>query len=101
VFQLEYRIAVSISYVLAISFHFAANRIATFQATGGSPVVQGARYLVMAGINYLLTLLIVSLAFEYFGISVYWGALLSLVITTAFGFVVSKNWIFKYRKNHQ
>ena len=91
----DYRIGVSIAYLIAISFHFMMNRWATFRAHNENPTPQMIRYLMFAGFNYLLTLAVVWLFVEILRTAPYTGVAVAVIVTTGIGFVISKHWIFK------
>jgi putative flippase GtrA len=93
--KLPYPLGVSIAYCLAISFHFLANRRVTFRAGNTDPLAQATRYLAVAAINYLLTLAVVATLVELLHLGVYTGAAFATILTTGFGFVASKYWVFR------
>ena len=93
-FELDYRIGVSIAYVLAVSFHFLANRKFTFRAVNSRLMHQSIRYLGVLMINYLITLGVVSFFVGKLGISTYLSAVISIVVTVGVGYFASKFWVF-------
>jgi putative flippase GtrA len=92
--RLEYHLAITVAYLTAITFQFLINRIVTFRAAGAPVFPQAARYLATAGINYLATLAVATVAVELIGLNAYWGALLALLVTTPLNFILSKKWVF-------
>lgn len=80
---------------MAISFHFTMNRWATFRAHDHNPAPQIIRYLMFAGFNYLLTLVVVWLFVEILRTAPYTGVAVAVIITIGMGFIISKYWIFK------
>ena len=92
----EYRIAVSSSYIIGVLFHFSMNKMITFnQNTLSGTRQQFFRYIVLVAINYVITLLIVMLAVEVFGLLPYHGVLLSMGATVITGYIISRSWVFK------
>lgn len=98
IIRLGYHLAVTIAYTAAIAVSFLANRTLTFKARGGRAAAQLIRFLVCAGLNYLLTLAIVTLGVEVINLNAYWSVLISLLITTPVGFVLFRNWVFQTAK---
>lgn len=95
IFELDYRVGVTVAYVLAVSFHFLANRKFTFRAVNNQILHQSIRYLGVLMINYLITLGVVYFCVDRFGISTYLSAALSIVITVSVGYFASKVWVFR------
>jgi len=93
-FHINYKIAVSVAYVLAVIFHFTANRRYTFKSHGHSLWKHLKKYLVMITINYLLTMLVVHIAVETLSLSPYLGLVMSIGVTVGVGYLLSKFWVF-------
>lgn len=91
----DYRLAVSIAYAVALAVHFFANRHIVFRARGGSLHVHLLRYSAMIVLNYLTTLLIVIGAVNIFSVSAYAGATVAIAINMIGNYVLSKYWIFR------
>lgn len=90
----DYRIAVSIAYAFALTFHFSVNRIITFSAISRSVYAQLARYTVMIGLNYLTTMAIVISMVSFLLASAYTGALAAILFNLMMNYWLSKEWIF-------
>jgi len=99
VFTLDYRLGVSIAYVLAVSFHFLANRKFTFRIVDDRVIHQWMRYLGVLIINYLIMLSIVSFFVDKLGISTYFSAAISIVVTVSVGYLASKFWVFRNKES--
>ena len=95
---LGYFISVTAAYVTAILFQFNANRLFTFRASEKAQHIQLLRYLVLLAINYIITILIVSICVETLGLSAYVGVGVSVLITVFIGYCLSHFWVFKNRK---
>jgi len=92
-FHLNYNIAISIAYMLAVTFHFIVNRRVTFKAHGHALNRQLLKYLVMLGINYGITLLVMYII-VYFSLSPYLGMVFSIGVTIVSGYLIAKIWVF-------
>jgi len=92
-----YILAVSVAYFVSTSFHYLANRYFTFAAHGGRHSWQLARYLVLWTINYVITILVVSICVEHLGLSAYLGVCAAVVITVFVGYFLSRYWVFKIK----
>ncbi|MGZ5080045.1 MAG: GtrA family protein [Usitatibacter sp.] len=96
--RIDYRIGASIAYVMAVSFHFLANRHLTFRSREESLPHQLARYLSLVGFNYVIMLAIVSFAVAILGWNAYGGSVVAIAVTTCVGYLLSRVWVF--RKKH-
>lgn len=95
VMSLQYKVGVSIAYLVSTTFHFLANRYFTFSASDGHQGSQLVRYMVLWLVNYLLTMAVVSFCVEVIKLSPYLGVCLAVLITNTTGFILSRNWVFK------
>lgn len=96
--HLGHFLAVSISYLLAISFHFLANKTFTFASRDGSMASEIFRYILMALLNYLITLAMVYIVVDWGHQSTYLAAVLAIAITLGLGYTITKFWVFNGRK---
>ena len=99
-FQLEslrfnYTLSVSIAYVVAVVFHFIANRFFTFGAEKANVLIQLPKYLILLFVNYLLTIFIARFVVNKIGLSAYYGVLASVPVIMVIGYALSKFWIYK------
>jgi putative flippase GtrA len=99
IFNLDYRIGMSIAYFLAVSFHFLANRKFTFRADNDRLFHQSIRYLCVLLINYLFTLGAMFLLVDGLGFSTYLSAALSVLVTVGIGYFASKFWVFRNKES--
>jgi putative flippase GtrA len=100
-FDMGYRMAVTVAYACAIVFHFTINRHITFSSRDEHILRQAVRYAMLALTSYLITLAVVSYMVEKLRFSPYAGALIALVVTTAFGYCISKAWVFRRRLGNE
>lgn len=99
ILELDYRIAVSAAYVIAVSFHFLSNRKFTFRVADSRVIRQSIRYMSVLMINYLITISIVSLLVGKHGVSTYLSAAVSIVVTVGIGYLASKFWVFRNKES--
>lgn len=90
-----YILAVTAAYCVSTLFHYLVNRNFTFNAQSGKHKQQLAKYILLWIINYLITLVVVSIFVERIGLSVYWGVCASVVVTFFVGYILSSYWVFK------
>jgi putative flippase GtrA len=107
VLKINYRVAISIAYISAITFYFFANRRFTFKANHQSAGGQVKRFLILMGLNYLITLSLVHYTVEILHLPPYSGMLLAVITTTISNYFIGKLWVFKpatikniHRGNH-
>lgn len=93
--HVDYKIAVTISYLSAISFHFFMNRKITFRSSHGKIMPQIIKYAIMAFINYLIAITVVELSVKLLLLSPYVGVLISVGATVMTGYFMSKLWVFR------
>lgn len=98
VLGIEYRTVISVSYLIAVSFHFYANRKFTFAASDGVVHVQVTRYISVLLLNYLITIAIVSYLVEFSFFSYYTAAMIAIVLTIVVGYLTSKFWVFNKKE---
>ncbi|TAL75472.1 MAG: GtrA family protein [Burkholderiaceae bacterium] len=92
--SIDYRVSISIAYVVAVSFHFFANRNLTFRAVGSNVLHQGFRYVIVLVVNYLVILLAAYCLVDLLGMTSYLAAILSMLIPTCIGYFIFKFWVF-------
>ena len=91
----DYKLAVSIAYIVSVTFQFNANKYFTFKAERKNVVHQLTKYLILLIINYLITMLVVRFVVEKLGLTAYHGVLASVPLIMVVGYLLSKHWIFK------
>lgn len=94
IFHFDYRVAITLAYFLAVTFHFNANRYFTFKNTDETIGQQLPRYAVMVFINYLITLLTISTGIEMLGFSPYTSNMLAIGMTLISGYLLLRFWVF-------
>ena len=94
-FALDYRLAVSIAYLVALACHFFANRQFTFRAHNASLHGHLIRYAAMLVFNYFVTILMVVVAVKLFLTTAYVGAFIAIVMNMFSNYWLLKSWIFR------
>jgi putative flippase GtrA len=82
------------AYVVAFFFTFTLNRLWVFRASEDSATGQVARYLVLVGVNYLVTLAIV-VGLTALGVPVVVAKTASTVVIALSNFLVYRHWVFR------
>lgn len=93
--KINYLISISISYLLAVTFHFLTNRKVTFNVFGKKYLRQIFRYFIVAAFNYLIQMSAVSMLHGYLGINLYISLLFGISITSLIGFTLLNYWVFR------
>lgn len=91
-FHLQLAAATTLGFVAGLAFNFTASKLFTFEvrSDGKGQVV---RYAVLLGVNYLLTLIIVSSS-EAWGPGYLAGKLCSVGLITCSNYLVLHHWVF-------
>ena len=97
-FHWDYRIAVSLAYVITVISHFLLHRIFTFSAAEQQMVHNAGKYLLMLAVNYGITLTVVGFVVEVVGWSPYIGVIASTAATASTSFFVMKYFVFKSKR---
>lgn len=98
-FNLEYHFAVSVAYILSVTFYFFANRNLTFKAAEGNKRNQLFKFILTLVLNYSITMFIITLLVNKFDLSPIIGSFFAVLITIWTSFFLSKYWIFKPNNN--
>lgn len=95
---INYKLAVSITYIASVLFHFSANRRFTFKAHGSQLLRQAIKYSCMIGFNYFVTMTTMSIVVEIFHLTPYIGLILAVMANVTINFIVSRYWVFQTKK---
>lgn len=87
--------SVSIGYTSSVACHFLANRRYTFGHKGSWSAAQLLRYTAVAMVNYVFTLGVVTLILRSTTIGLNLAVACAILITTIFGFLASRRWVFR------
>ena len=93
-------LSTSISYILSSFFNFLLNRKLVFKFYGLKRLhAHLLHYLILSIINYLITIISVFIAVNYFEYSPFIGVLLSIFLTFITGYTFSKYIIYRSTLN--
>lgn len=95
VLTLDYRIAVSIAFVVTVIVHFILSRTVTYKANAVSQIVHHIwKYGVMLAINYMINLWVSIIVVEVCGLTTYLGVVFATAITMGSSFFLMKYFVF-------
>jgi len=93
--QLDYKIAVSIAYVISVISHFLLHRSITYRATEQALAHNLWKYLLMLAVNYAITLTVMWFVVNVVKKSPYIGLVATTAITAIVSFFVMKYFVFE------
>ncbi len=96
--RFDYRIAVSIAYIITVICHFLLHRTFTYRATEQELIHNLWKYLLMLAINYAITLTAMWFVVAIAQSSPYIGLILATISTTLVSFFVMKHFVFESKK---
>src|SRR4029453_1283710 len=94
--DLDYRVAATGSFLVAVTNNYLWNRLWTFRHHRGHFAYQGLRFLVVAIVAYLCNLAILTLLVEL-GVGEVIAQAIAIVLVTPANFVGNKLWSFRRR----
>lgn len=94
-----YEYAITAAYLSSVIFHFIANKHITFRNTDHRFLAQVIRYVSLAIMNYLITMIVVYVVVTSLHFSPYLGIFLSIGVTVGFGYLMSLFWVFRMSEN--
>jgi putative flippase GtrA len=94
----DYKVAVSIAYAVTVISHFLLHRFFTFAAADQALIHHTWRYLLMLGLNYVLSIAVVCATVEIAKIAPYFGVVASTAVTAVTSFFVMKYFVFSEGK---
>ncbi len=95
IFRLEYWNAAASAFVLSVVFHFLANRYFTFRRSGHPRPREVVRYLVLMGLNFLVTMCVTIISVSGLGYDPYTATVFSITATVLITFFSSRFWVFR------
>lgn len=90
----DYRVSVSLAYVITVVSHFMLHRFFTFEAAEQALAHNVGRYLAMLCLNYAITITTAWFVVEALGLSPYFGVIASTAATACTSFFVMKYFVF-------
>ncbi len=108
VIGINYQVAVVVSYILSVIFHFIANRRFSFKSHGADFSQHIVKYLLMISLNCGINFLIVRIVVEFAHLSPYIGLVLGIGVTMNMSYILLRYWVFpltpsgslQYRKSY-
>lgn len=91
---LDYRIAISIAYIVAVVAHFLLNRAFTYRVQVSSILSQVSNYTGMLIFNYFITIIVTMCTVELYGLAPYWGVVFATIANAVSSFIVMKYFVF-------
>ncbi|NTU69548.1 GtrA family protein [bacterium] len=93
--HIVYWLAIAVSYVISVVFHYLSNRSYTFRASGSRIGGQLLKYVVMAAMNYIIQLIAVFVLYEVIGVWFYYAVVVGTALTFIVGYVLMRGWVFR------
>ena len=94
----DYRLAVSLAYVITVIAHFYLNRTFTYKAKGMSLSTHITKYGLLLLLNYFITLTVQMITVELFGLTPYYGVVLATGCVMFSSFIIMKYFVFSERR---
>ena len=87
-------LATTLAYAVAFTVNFSLNRLWAFGSTAGV-TGQATRYIVLTGVNYLITLLIVN-GLAALGMSYLLAKVIATAVIAGINYIAYRNWVFRH-----
>lgn len=92
--RFTYPISIAFAFSLAMIFQYLANKYYTFEVHSLS-VSEVIRYFILAGLNYILSVLLVWIGLDLLNLNFLAASVVSACFVAGFGFLVSMLWVYK------
>jgi len=93
--SVDYRVAATVAFLVAVANNFTWNRLWTFRARGGHAGFQAARFLVVSVGAFLLNLAVLELLVAAVGVSEVPAQAIAIATATPANFLGNKLWSFR------
>jgi dolichol-phosphate mannosyltransferase len=93
--QIDYRVAATAAFLVAVANNFLWNRTWTFRARDGHAGFQAARFLVVSVAAFLLNLVVLHLLVEVAGMAEVPAQAIAIAAATPLNFLGNKLWSFR------
>jgi dolichol-phosphate mannosyltransferase len=97
-FGLDYRLAATVAFLVAVTNNFAWNRRWTFSLSGGRRRVQALRFLAVSGVAFVLNVVLLQLLVDLGGVPTILAQALAVAAATPLAFAGNKLWTFDGRR---
>ena len=94
--HLHSTVAITVSYILSVIFHFIANRRYTFKSHSVCFYLQLPKYLCMILLSYVLTLIVMQCVVSVLHLSPMIGVVASIGATVSTNYLLSRYWVFVF-----
>jgi putative flippase GtrA len=91
---LDYRLAATVSFLVAVTNNYTWNRLWTFRGQRGHVAYQGMRFLVVSVLAYVGNLVWLTL-FVWLGVHKVLAQAIAIILVTPFNFAGNKLWSFR------
>ena len=93
--NLDFRIAATLAFLVAVTNNFLLNRRWTFRVTGGRAHFQALRFLTVSVVAFLFNLAVLELLVTGLGVAEVPAQALAIVAATPLSFLGNKLWTFR------
>ena len=93
--SIDYRVAATIAFLVAVTNNFVWNRHWTFDAREGHAGFQAARFLTVSVVAFLFNLIVLSLLVDVFEVAKVPAQAVAIAAATPLNFVGNKLWSFR------
>ena len=95
----RYELSITFAYILTAIVHFTLNRNYTFRQTTKKGVSYSIpRYLFLLLINYVVTIIVITVCVELLNLNPYFGIFFSTSTTVVLNFFLMNHFVFKEQK---
>lgn len=91
----DYRISVSIAYVLAVLVHFVGNHYVTFRHEESQIFNRLKKYWMLLMINYFINIATVTVCISSWQLSPHLAMAIAILLTLTISFLISQKWVFR------
>ena len=101
VIGINYQMAVVVSYILSVIFHFTANKRFSFKSRRTNFSQHIVKYLIMISLNGGINFLMVRLVVEFAHLSPYIGLVLGIGVTMNISYILLRYWVFFSKESYE
>lgn len=97
--DLDYRISVTVSFILALFYHFMANKIFTFKLSKQVKFTEVWKYAISSALSYFIILSCTIILVEKYKITPFSSNFFAILINIFITFSLLKLWVFNEKRN--
>jgi len=94
--NIEYKVAVTIAYIITLIVYYLLHRIFTFRAENQDLKLHAWKFLLLLVLNYLINLAIVWFITDVIKNSPYIGIIVAALVTASVSFLTMRHFVFKF-----